>query len=652
MARDTKQAVVWRRFDGGWSTDLKLGPKNSFPYSLGFDFRKSPSQLSVLPKMIREDNGVVTDLIMHTIMHKDGTVYAIGNAGRFYKRTTAGVWSLEASLSNGAVGLDIRADADMLLAAGTKTVSRYMPLSSNPVMVSDAYGISYSTSDNSEVVGFNVAAFQEDGTQAYMLPTAISESPGQLRYFQSDIEPLSQLSPFIISKGTGNWTLTLHDGLNNVLATSTIANASLNNNTWNDFAFSSQVRIYVTPNARTYHFHLTSTVADGTAACTTAGDLSSCDLQVWADRLVQTTSGYHQIVRFQQYETIANGNYLSVWEPLNLEAPSNDEWLRHRLAFPQEYEMIGLAQTNEFEIMALAKVSTNAASTPQSGLLAFWDGTSPTYNFTIDVPEGSPQGLHTYKNVAYYYAGTDWWAVDSLGGRPVKLRGMPGASTEYSGTNALITVHPYAATVRRGIHLFAWPSVTTNIDIDFGVYSWGQTDKNFAEAFGYNYLPSTLSQNYSVSNNLQLGGVWNYGDTLLLAWRDSTSGGYGVDSITNASVPAATAVWESLIVDNGYAGKEFQTHYVAAYYSLPAGATITLAYKLDREATWHTSEAFSTTNLWDGQAGYARLNVDTPARCREVQIQLMVTCDITVTVAPIVYEASVVIDPLAGETLI
>ncbi len=652
MARGTKQAIVWRRFDGGWSSDLKLGPKNSYAYSLGFDFRKSPSQLSVLPKTTREDNGVVTDLIMHTVMHQDGTIYALGNAGRFYKRTTAGVWSLESNLSNAAVGLDIRSDADMLLAAGTKTVSRYMPLSSNPVMVPDVYGPSISLSNNSDIVGFNVAAFQDSGTKTYTLPTAISENPGQLRYFQSDIEPLGKISPFIIGKGTGDWTLTLHDGLNNVLGTSTVTNANLANNTWNDFVFASQVRIYVTPNARTYHFHLTSTVADGTVACTDLNDLSGCDLQVWADRLVQTTSGYHQIVRFQQYETIANGNYLSVWEPLNLESPSNDEWFRHRLAFPQEYDMIGLAQTNEFEIMALAKTSTNAASTPQAGLLAFWDGTSPTYNFTIDVPEGSPQGLHTYKNVAYYYAGTDWWAVDSLGGRPVKIRSMPGASTEYSGTNTPITVHPYAATVRRGIHLFAWPSVVTNTEINFGVYSWGQTDKNFAEAFGYNYLISTLSQNYSVGNNLQLGGIWSYGDLLLLSWRDTTSGGYGIDAITNASVPAATATWEGLIVDNGYAGKQFQAHYVAAYYSLPAGATITLAYKLDREATWHTSEAYSTTNLWDGQPGYARFNIDTPARCREVQIQLVVTCDSTVTTPPVVYEASVVIDSLKDEALI
>jgi hypothetical protein len=370
---------------------------------------------------------------------------------------------------------------------------------------------------------------------------------------------------------------------------------------------------------------------------------------------VDTVNNYHQIVRFQQYECIANGNYLSAWEPLNIEDPSNSEWQRHRLVFPTEYDMIGVAPTNEFLVMALAVTVTDATATAQAGFLAFWSGTSPTYDFIVPIPEGSPQGLHTYDNVAYYYAGGDWYAVSSPVTKPVKMRSMPGSSTEYSGTNTPVTVHPYAATVRRGIHLMAWPSAVANTDIQFGVYSWGRTDKNYPETLGYNYIPSTGSQNYSGSNNLQLGGLWSYGDILLLSWRDSENGGYGVDTVTNASKPASTAIWDSLIVDNGALDKEFVLHFISAAYYLPAGATLKLGYKLDRASDWTYSEEFTSTNLWDGQTGYARFNVgddDTGGRCREAQMRVMITCDSTVTTPPILRAAAMIVDPLRDEELL
>ncbi len=208
------------------------------------------------------------------------------------------------------------------------------------------YGSSFSTYNNTDQAGFNVNSYQIEGTKTTTLETTFIEQDKQKRYFQSDIEPLQKIQIFIVNKGTGDWTLTLHDGLNNVLGTSTIANANLINNAWNDFTFpdatNQQVRIYVKPNARTYHFHLTSTVANGTIASTDNNDLSTCNLQIWADRMIQTTNGMHPMARFLQYECFGNGNYLSIWEPLS-DPPTNDEWQRHKLVFPQEYEVCGLA---------------------------------------------------------------------------------------------------------------------------------------------------------------------------------------------------------------------------------------------------------------------------------------------------------------------
>lgn len=646
-----KLPLVFKGFAGGLATDLKSGIKNSFAGTAGagslgsyaVDFRRSPSQLTVLPKPVREDNGIVTDLVQNEVMTRDGTIYAIGSTGGFYKRTTAGLWSREANINVGTYGIDYRYDTDSIYLTQNKSVSLYNNVSGTngtPAMYMSFYGQSFSTYNNSDTVGFNVSAYQAGSAQTTRIGTSVLEQNTALRYFQSDIEPLAKISVFVTAKGTGDWTLTLHDGLNNVLATKTITNANLTNNVFNDFTFTTPVRIYVAANigngiisgnARTYHFHLTSTVADGTVSSSAINDLSTCDLQVWADRMVMTQNGMHPMIRFQQYEIIGNGNYISAWEPLT-EPPTNNEWLRHRLTFPSEYEVCGLSVFNEYLAIACEKSTSSNTSVPQEGLIFWWDGVSPTYNYLTKIPEGSPQGIHEYKNVIYYFAGGAWYAIGSPASNPVKIRTMPGSATEYSGAAAPLKVYPYAATVRRGIHLMGYPSMTTDTSINYGVYSWGSVDKNFPESFGYNYLLSTGSTNYSVSNNLTIGMVKSFGDTLHISWRDTLNdGGYGVDVITNASAPATNATWESLIFDNGNPMKEKTGCYItASFLTLPSDCSFKIKYKLDRATSWTYSNEFTEAALlYPNQARFDVTSDGSGNRFFECQIGLDITSGTT-----------------------
>src|SRR6266516_475805 len=431
-----KKVLVFQSFTGGLADDSKVGIKNSSAYLQGLDVRSSPSQMSVLPGMTREDNGVFKDLALNEVMAADGTIYAYGNAGYLYRRTTAAVWSEIGKTANGCAGLDYRYDTDAIYSASNKYVSIYTPVTGTgtPTLVLGKYGTSFSTYNNTINTGFNVAAHQVGSILTTTLATTLTEIQTGLRYFQTDIEPLAKISVFVVAKGTGDWTLTLHDGLNTILATATITNANLTNGVFNDFVFSAapngQVRVYPAPNARTYHIHVTSTVADGQVSSSASNDLSTCDLQVWADRLVQTNSGLHPIDRFLQFEIIGNGNYISSWEPIS-DPPTNDEWRRHRLVVPSEYECVGLSHTNEYSIAALGKTTTNNSFIPQDGLLTFWDGLSDTYNYDVPIPEGTPQGLHVYMNVAYYYAGGRWWAITSPLTQPVPMKQLPGALPHY-----------------------------------------------------------------------------------------------------------------------------------------------------------------------------------------------------------------------------
>jgi hypothetical protein len=660
--------VTWRSFEGGWSTDGKIGPKNSFAYSNSIEFRNNPSQMSVQPGTTREDGGVVTDLIQNEVMASDGQIYAIGNAGNFYRRSTSKVWSKVGTIAQGTFGMDYRQDANSIYIPNSKSVALYSNMDVSGQLVDSYYGPSISSYNATATVGFNVNAYQGAGgtistttnsvttttagstaTNTTLLQTSINEVQPSLRYFQSDCEPLMKISVWVVNKGTGDWTLTLHDGLNKVLGTATVSNANLNNAAWNDFVFSSatnaQIRIYVATssgnNARTYHFHLTSTVADGTCASTNNNDLSSCDVQVWADRLIAPTNSMHVMARFLQYELIGNSNYLSVWEPLSA-TPTNSEWQRHRLVFPQGYEVCGIAVLNEYAVIACERVSTSSTGIPQEGILFFWDGVSATYNYFMKVPEGSPYGIHAKKNQIYYFAGTALYGMGGPTTQPIKVRTMPYSSTNYSGSANPIKIYPNAATVRRSTHLIAYPSYTTATTIPFGVYSWGSVDRNYPDSFALNYQLSTGSQYYSVSNNLQIGMVQSFGDTLHISWRDDLNGGYGIDVVDNTSNPASTATWKSNQFDNGLVTKLKKAKFIQVSFSpLPSGATVQMFYTINRGTTVYDTNIYSSTNLYKNNANYARFDIGSTSEFYEIQIGLNLTAT---TTTPVILGVTFVFD--------
>lgn len=619
-----KSAWVINRFDGGWSVDDRVGIANSFAYSRHLDFRKKPSQMTVLSSTRKDSTGAVKDLIQNAVMSNDGTLYWLGSDGFFYKRTTAGIWSSEGKLDNGAFGLSYRADVDKIFACSEKAVSEYSPISSSPSFKLNKYAASFSSDTNATSTG---------GTFTTSLDTAFNESSTSKQEFASDIEPLSKIQVFVKNKGTGNWTLTLHDAANNVLATSTVSNADLVDNTWNDFSFSSQIRLYVKPNARTYHFHLTSTVADGQVSSTSAGDLNTCDFKIFADRLIDTRNGMHPMQTFLQYECIGNGNYLSVWEPLS-EEPSNAEWLRHKLTFPSNLEVCGLAVWREY--LAIACEHKTSSGNPQQGYIFFWDGLSSTYNFFIRIPEGSPYSLHEYKDVLFYEAGGAYFAY--AGGQPVKIRTLPNTDSEFSDATDTTITYPNMATVRRGVHILGFPSTTTNTNIECGGYSFGAVDKDFDDSFGYNHTISTGTRT-NASGNLKIGMVKNFGDVMFMSWQDGAAS-YGVDIIDNSSDPYAEAEWRSLFFDNGFQAKEkHAVRMECTFDDLPSGATVALKYRTARSGSWTTSTATTSGTK-------AKFNIN--KRFNEIQLGLDIVCT---TATPIITSVVLIFDDLKSEAL-
>lgn len=100
----------------------------------------------------------------------------------------------------------------------------------------------------------------------YTPPVAVDEGATHRQTFTPTKKYITQIGVYVVDKGTGNWTLLVHDAANVLIAQQTIVNASLTNSVFNYFDV---------PNIWTtgaLHFHVISTVADGTIRVNTSND--------------------------------------------------------------------------------------------------------------------------------------------------------------------------------------------------------------------------------------------------------------------------------------------------------------------------------------------------------------------------------------------
>lgn len=586
------ESVGLSYFFGGQSQSKQLGTKGQFYYSRAVDFRKEPTSFSALPVTTKTDGGVVTDLVQDMDQVTSGVRYAVGDAGNVYKVSSAGVWSLLGQLGeNGGAGLVYRSDVDMAYVAGTNKIARIKRIATSGTFEQNWFQNGISTSST---------CYKTGGTNTYIPPISISETALNKRTFTSDIEPIYKIGIKIINKGTGNWTLTLHDDADNSLGSVIVTNANLNNNAKNYFTFTTPIRIQRGNNgagsALTYHYHVTSTVADGTLATTTAGSLADCDMELWANALVSTQNGLHPMLSFLNFTLIGNGRYVAAYEPLQ-DSPTTADFLRHRITLPPGFEVCGFTQKNLLCIIGGEKRSTTGDF--QEGVLIFWDGISESYNDWWPVPSGAPESLFSHENVARYISGGALYRIRGTD-VPQKERTFRNTDSEYSSLTDTTHAPPHGMTVRRGILLMGYPWSTTNQALEHGVYSLGAISREYPESFGFSYITSNGNILNNGSNNLRIGMVKSYGDTLFISWRDDSSNphAYGVDIVNNSSAPAATNIIESLSFDDQRPAYWKKAGFIIATFAedIPAGTSILLKYKINGEASWNYSEATTSGN--------------------------------------------------------
>ena len=127
------------------------------------------------------------------------------------------------------------------------------------------------------------------GTDTYTVPLTLSEvATAKCSFIPEKIAINQDIDVYVVNKGTGDWTMTIHNEYNQPVQLpdhtnyssktnsyiATKSNASITNNAWNTFTC-----YWDNPDCdHTYHFHLTSTVADGTVRVLSghSGDMEYC----------------------------------------------------------------------------------------------------------------------------------------------------------------------------------------------------------------------------------------------------------------------------------------------------------------------------------------------------------------------------------------
>jgi len=405
----------------------------------------------------------------------------------------------------------------------------------------------------------------------YALPTVIAETAANRQTFVPAKDPQKSIQVLIAAKGTGNWTITVHDAVNRVLATLTVTNANVSTGDY-EFTFTTPWRPI---RGASYHFHLTSTVADGTVTTTSLNDLETADFTSYYQFLV-TDAQFHPIEQMINLIAIGNEHYVATYDAT--------EYNPHRIVLPSGWKVRCMTKWREYLVIGCWK--GDSVDDYGEGMLFFWDGYSTTYNFYVSVPEGSVNALFAARGILYVWAGYQGDMVGYVGGESAeKIRQLPKVAIGKS-----VETLPKAVNMWQGLLRWGVAGESDSTEVERGIYTYGQKDKEQPNSFSYDYPISTGSR---TATNIQIGFIFPVNRKLLVGWRDNVS--YGVDVIDPAGTPYATGTIERDIKDYGGVYKEKDALTVRADFKpLVSGDSIKLKYKLDRASAWTEGEAVTT----------------------------------------------------------
>lgn len=454
----------------------------------------------------------------------------------------------------------------------------------------------------------------------YTTPLTIAETATARKTFVPAKDPQKSVSVLIADIGTGDWTITVHDQYNNTVASKTVANGDLGVGYF-EFIFVTPWRPLLNVN---YHFHVTSTVADGTVTSTNLNDLETVSFRTYYQFLVTDTQ-WHPVAKMLQFLVFGNERYVGTYEA-TLYDPNY-------ITLPAGYRVRCFGYFREY--LAIGTVRGEDISAQDAGRIYFWDGIATTYNFYLDVPEGGINALLGTKGKLYVWAGYQGDLLEYTGGESAEqIKRVPKIESD-----KYLEVYPQAVCMWKMLTRFGVCGDSDSDVLQRGVYTWGSQNNRYPDSLSFDYPVST--GNYG--NTIKIGLTMVIDRNLLIGYQDNVS--YGIDYVDAGNDPYLTGTVEQMLEDDGVVWKEKEVmQIVANFMPLLDGESINVKYKLDRDSAWTSLGAVT-----EAGATVARFAVATGGQ-RYKEIQYAADLATTTTTSPTLLGLTIERDYKESET--
>lgn len=547
---------------GGIADSMYQGGANSQYKLVGLDIHNDGgiirSNYALKKGSPDEGGGVVSELVTVIITATNGNTYHFsGESGKIWQES-AGSWSLidTSTARSGEVKCLGAIEYEGYLYWATQN---YL----HRIAIKDVGSWSTNVQRNWKALHIDHDKYGFNDGEIYTLGTSISEAAThkQMVTFYETIQ--TGIDVNIVTKGTGNWTVTLHNEANTSIASKTITNANLSTG-YNLFTWDSPININ---RGEEYHVHITSTVADGTVATAITEDLGIADLEFYS----QGDNEYHQMVEQNLVMYIADRQYV---HQVDVDTQSYEHiYNAWALDIPVRYRIkcLGVDGT-DLLIGTLSRTGENQCR------FIKWNTWGESFQTNDPVPESAIHAFITGDNFVLAIAGLGNNIYIHRNGRLERFKTLQG---DYNNSS-YNKIYPEAVANFNGYALLGISNGAGN-PVEQGVYSYGSKRANYPFVLNLEYIISKRVSGDFVLSNVTIGAIAAKAGQLYVSWKHGSD--TGVDVIDYTSRLSGAYLISRLYHDSRLYEDNWKL-LTLIYRTLPTNTDIKAYYSLDHGNTW------------------------------------------------------------------
>lgn len=501
--------IIIDQFNKGGLADSKWsGVKHSLHEIVGMDLHSKPGIIEARQALAKTSSTTVTGLIKNRVACSDGNSYWFdGDSGKIWKCTTGGTVSLAHTTTPDEGEAKCLGAAEYYGYIYWATEKRLHRIPVNTTALAD-----WSTYAEEDWQQLNLDQSLATSGNAYTNTTAVNEGATHKQSFVPDKSPCEAVALEIGGKGTGNWTLKVHDSSDVEVGTATVTNGNMSASGYHIFTLAASFNPVL---GDTYHIHIYSSVADGTTVTTTAADFETASFRTYTNG----DSEFKPMMEQNLILFIGDQNFVHQVENAPIAGTNYHTFTKDALDLSAPFRIKTLGKYMK-DLLIGTYVSDNVNKTT----LFRWNTWSPSFTGSDEIEENGINAFLQSDNFTFINAGKNG-NIYVYNGETLELyRPVPG---DYSPT-AEAWVHPNAVGNLGGLMLFGMSNSTGN-PCSQGVYMIGRFDRKYNFVMDLSFPISERSGGAFVTSGIEIGAILVMGSDVFVSWKNSST--YGIDKL-------------------------------------------------------------------------------------------------------------------------